>query len=404
LPGMKARLTGVAYALGWSALCKVPEPWAAAAFRFVADIAWRRQGQSVQVLEGNLRRVLGPDASGHELRAVSRAAMRSYARYWLEIFRLPVMDKDQIAKAMSEHGAVDEMVGNLAAGRGVVCPLPHMGNWDQAAVWIIAKGAGSFTTVMERLEPESVYERFLAFREGLGMEVLPASGGASPFGVLARRLRSGKLVALPSDRDVTGGGVEVEFFGEKALMMGGSAALAVQTGAALMPATLWFDGDGWGVYVHPEIPVPAEGDRWQKASVMTQQVAKVFEEGVRRHPADWHMLQRVFVSDLDPQRLVAARARVKGRQRAAERNGNGNGGDQGGHGEGAPVSGAEPGGAEPGGAEPGGAEPGGAEPGGAEPGGAEPGGAEPGGAEPSEAAAQAAEEVGSAGPLGGESP
>jgi KDO2-lipid IV(A) lauroyltransferase len=365
---MKARLTGVAYAFGWSALCKVPEPWAAAAFRLVADIAWRRQGRGVEVLEGNLRRVLGPDASGKELRAVSRAAMRSYARYWLEVFRLPVMDKDRIVQGMAEHGAVDEMLANLAAGRGVVCPLPHMGNWDQAAVWIIARGAGSFTTVMERLEPASVYDRFFAFREGLGMEVLPATGGASPFGVLARRLRNGKLVAMPSDRDVTGGGVEVEFFGEKALMMGGSAALAVQTGAALMPATLWFDGDGWGVYVHPEIPVPAEGDRWQRTNAMTQQVAKVFEEGIRRHPADWHMLQRVFVNDLDPQRLATARARA--RQRAAERNGNGNG-DGGGGGGGGGDGG---------------------------------NGAHANGADPGVTAAAPAEEVGSAGPPGGDSP
>src|ERR1700678_82868 len=142
------------------------------------------------------------------------------------------------------------------------------------------------------------------------MEVLPASGGASPFGVLARRLREGHLVALPSDRDVTGGGVEVDFFGERALMMGGSAALAVQTGAALMPATLWFDGDRWGVHIHEEIPVPAEGDRWQKATAMTQEVARAFERGIREHPADWHMLQRVFVSDLDPERLSVAEARA----------------------------------------------------------------------------------------------
>jgi hypothetical protein len=93
----------------------------------------------------------------------------------------------------------------------------------------------------------------------------------------------------------------------------------VQTGAALMPATLWFDGDGWGVYVHEEIPVPAEGDRWQKAAVMTQQMARVFEEGIRRHPADWHMLSRVFVADLDPDRLASARARVAARERAAQR-------------------------------------------------------------------------------------
>ncbi len=319
MPGMKSRLTGVAYGLGWSALCRVPQSVSSGAFEFVADIAWRRQGNGVRLLEGNLRRVLGPQASGKELRAVSRAAMRSYARYWLEIFRLPVMPADQLVNGMSEHGHVSDMLAHLAAGRGVVVPLPHMGNWDQAAVWVIGRGASSFTTVMERLEPESVYEKFFAFRESLGMEVLPATGGSSPFGVLARRLREGGLVALPSDRDVTGGGVEVDFFGERALMMGGSAALAVQTGAALMPATLWFEDDRWGVHIHEEIPVPESGERWQKAAAMTQEVARAFERGIREHPADWHMLQRVFVGDLDPERLAAARAKTAARERAAAR-------------------------------------------------------------------------------------
>jgi len=101
--------------------------------------------------------------------------------------------------------------------------------------------------------------------------------------------------------------------------MGGSAALAVQTGAALMPATIWFEDDRWGVEIHKEIPVPAEGDRWHKAAAMTQEVARAFERAIREHPADWHMLQRVFVSDLDPDRLATARAKVAARQRAAQR-------------------------------------------------------------------------------------
>ena len=247
--------------------------------------------------------------------------MQSYARYWLETFRLPVMTTERLVEGTVDIGEVGTLLSHLASGRGVVVPLPHMGNWDQAGAWIIAKGAGSFTTVMEHLDPESVYERFVAFREAIGMEVLPATGGLSPFGVLAQRLRAGKLVALPCDRDVTGGGIEVDFFGEKALMMGGPAALAVQTGAALMPATLWYEGDRWGVRVYEEIPVPEVGDRWQKAAAMTQQIARVFEDGIRQHPADWHMLQRVFVSDLDPQRLAAARAKVAARERAARKNG-----------------------------------------------------------------------------------
>jgi KDO2-lipid IV(A) lauroyltransferase len=263
----------------------------------------------VQVLEGNLRRVIGVEASAGQLRALSRQAMRSYARYWLEAFRLPVMPAGRLVAGMRDTGHTATAFGYLAAGRGVVFALPHMGNYDLACAWIVAKGAGSVTAVIERVKPESVYGRFVAFREGLGMEVLPASGGTQRFAILVQRLRAGKIVGLICDRDLTGGGIEVEFFGEKARMMGGPAALAVQTGAALMPAILWFEGDGWGVHIHQEIPVPAEGDSKQKTTAMMQEVARLFEAGIRAHPQDWHMLQRVFVADLDPARLAAAKGR-----------------------------------------------------------------------------------------------
>ena len=311
MPGLKDRLVGAGYSLGWSVICRMPESWARWAFRAAADIAWRRQGPRVQVLEGNLHRVLGPGATGAELRALSRESMRSYARYWLETFRLPVIPVQRLVDGTVGSGDIQVGLDYLKAGRGVIFALPHMGNWDQAAAWIIHQGAGSFTTVMERLKPESVYDKFVAFREGLGMEVLPASGGAaSAFGILAQRLRAGKLVCLPADRDVTGSGIEVEFFGERARMMVGSAALAERTGAALFPAILWYEGDRWGIFVDKEIPVPADGDRKQKVAAMMQDLARSFEAGIRAHPADWHMLQRVFVADLDPERLARANARA----------------------------------------------------------------------------------------------
>ena len=135
---------------------------------------------------------------------------------------------------------------HLAAGRGVIFALPHMGNWEHAGAWIVLRGARKVTTVAERLRPESLYDRFVVFRERLGMEVLPHSAGASRFGVLAQRLRAGGLVTLLCERDLTGSGIEVEFFGESARIMGGPAALAEQTGAALMPVTLWYEGENWG--------------------------------------------------------------------------------------------------------------------------------------------------------------
>jgi len=305
MTSLRDRLTDAGYALGWSLVCRVPESWARGAFQFGADIAWRRQGPRVQVLEANLRRVTGPSVTGKELRALSRQTMRSYARYWLESFRLPTIGQDRIQADMHATGE-ENIQRNLAAGRGVIVALPHTGNYELAGAWIIGRGVGTFTTVAERLKPESLFQRFLEFREGLGMEVLPASGGDSRFGVLAQRLRAGGLVCLVSDRDVTGRGIEVEFFGEKARMMAGPAALAVQTGAALLPATLWFDSDGWGARICDEVPVAEAGTRREKVAVMTQEVARYYEEGIRAHPQDWHMLQKVFTADLDPDRLAAA--------------------------------------------------------------------------------------------------
>ncbi len=306
MPGLKDRLTDAGYGLGWLVVCRLPESWCQAAFRLCADLAWRRRGPSVQVLEGNLRRVIGGQAPGGQLRALSRQAMRSYARYWLEAFRLPVMPAGRLAAGVHDTGHLRSALDYLAAGRGVIFALPHMGNYELAGAWVIAQGTGPVTVVAERVRPESLYHRFVAFREGLGMEVLPASGGAQRFGILAQRLRAGRLVGLVCDRDVTGTGIEVEFFGETARMMGGAAALAVQTGAALMPVILWFEGGHWGVHVHQEIPVPAEGDAKQQAAAMIQQVACLFEAGIRAHPQDWHMLQRVFTADLDPGRLRRA--------------------------------------------------------------------------------------------------
>jgi len=314
VPGVKDRIVDAAFAAGWSIVCRVPESWAQHAFRLMADVAWRRQGPRVQVLEANLVRVLGPDVDGKSLRTASREVLRRYGRYWLEIFRLPVTPVDRLVSGVHDPADQAKMIFDImASGRGVVVALPHMGNWDQAGAWFIATGAGSLSTVMERLRPEALYERFVTFREGLGMEVLPASGGARPFGILAQRLRAGKFVALPCDRDVTGSGIEVEFFGERAKMMAGPAALAVQTGAALIPAVLWFAGEGGcGVTFGAEIQQPAASTGPQKVAAMMQEVAGFFEQGIREHPYDWLMLQKVFVADLDPDRRASAAAQALG--------------------------------------------------------------------------------------------
>jgi lauroyl/myristoyl acyltransferase len=286
-----------AYALGWSAVRHMPEPVAREIFMLIADRAWQRRGRGVRQLEKNLRRVVGDGPSEEELRALSRKGMRSYLRYWLESFRLPSMSRERILSGMRITG-VEAIYADLDAGRGVIAALPHMGNWDHAGAWIALSGT-HFTTVMERLKPESLYDRFVAYRAGLGMEVLPASGGdGDVFGTLAERLSAGRMVCLVADRDLTATGVEVEFFGRVAKMPAGPAALAMRTGAALRPVTLWYEGDEWCVRVHDEIRVPGEGAREDRIHAMTQSLADTFQQGVTDHPEDWHMLQRVWVEDL----------------------------------------------------------------------------------------------------------
>ncbi|WP_020573677.1 phosphatidylinositol mannoside acyltransferase [Actinopolymorpha alba] len=297
-----------AYSAGWALLRRLPERLALDLLGRVADVAWRRRTRGVRQLERNYARVR-PDASQDELRALSRAGMRSYFRYWCEAFRLPDMRPEDVAERVVIH---DEQVLWKAynQGCGVVAALPHMGNWDLAGLWATTHGV-PVTTVAERVRPERLFDRFVAYRTALGIEVLPASGGPDPMSILAERLRAGRLVCLVADRDLSARGVEVSFFGEPTRMPAGAAALALRTGAAFLPVTLWYDGPQMHLRFHDPLEKPP-GSR-QAIRDLTQRLADAFATGIARHPEDWHMLQRLWIADLTPAHQAAlARPRAAG--------------------------------------------------------------------------------------------
>ena len=299
------RLTDSLYGLGWGVVNTLPEPVAVRLGRSIADLAWKQRGKGVLRLESNYARVV-PDASPERLAELSRAGMRSYLRYWMESFRLPAWSKDRIKAGFDPKG-LHHLTDGLAAGKGVILALPHMANWDLAGAWVTTKLETPFTTVAERLKPETLYDRFVAYREGLGMEVLPHSGGTA-FGTLARRLRDGGLVCLVAERDLSSSGVEVRFFGEATRIPAGPALLAQQTGALLLPVTLWYDDSPvMQGRVHPPVEVPESGTRAEKTSVMAQALADAFATGIADHPEDWHMLQRLWLKDLEPRPSDGAR-------------------------------------------------------------------------------------------------
>jgi phosphatidylinositol dimannoside acyltransferase len=293
-----------AYAAGWSVVRGMPEWMARRQFDAVADAVWLRGGPSVKRLKRNLARVV-PEATERELNLLTREGVRSYLRYWCEIFQLPKLSTKDVIARMDVVG--DPLLRQaVAAGKGMILSLPHTGNWDHAGAWLAGTGV-PFTTVAERLKPESLFERFVEFRESLGMEVIPLTGGEQPpFKILADRLRSGGVLCLLADRDLTVSGIEVDFFGLPARMPAGPAALAHDTGAALFPVTAWYPSrKRWGLRVHDQVRIPAEGERDAKIHAMTQAVASAFQTAIAAHPQDWHMLQRVWTADLDPSRQPA---------------------------------------------------------------------------------------------------
>lgn len=311
---VRQRLTAGAYTAGWAGVRVLSERAADALFRRGADVAVRRDGRGVRRLRSNLARVVAatPELAGTDLDELTVAAMRSYARYWREVFRLPDTPASRIVGQM--HCADEWRLRDAyAAGRGVILALGHTGNWDHAGAWAVATGM-PFTTVAERLEPASLFDRFVAFREGLGMEVLPLTGGRQPpFDVLAERLRAGRMLCLLADRDVSRAGVAVDFFGAPATMPPGPALLALRTGAALLPVSLWYDDPApWSARIHPAVGDPGAGSLTERTTVMTQRVADAFAEGIAAHPADWHMLARLWRDEVDDHgaRLQRARRRA----------------------------------------------------------------------------------------------
>jgi len=278
------------YMSGWKLVRRLPERQARRLFDRIADRVHARDGRSVQRLRRNLARVAPEE---EDLDALTHRAVRSYLRYWCESFRLPSWPVEDVVRRTR---VVDESVLRdlHAQGRGVVAPLPHMANWDWAGVWATANGM-PIVTVAERLKPERLFDEFVAYRSSLGLEILPLTGGPPTFPRLVEWVGQGGLVCLLADRDLSRNGVEVELCGHRARMPRGPALLAQQTGAALMPATLSYDGDGMEVRMHQPVPhAPGEDGIVQ----MMQGVADAFTEGLRAHPEDWHMMQRVFTEDL----------------------------------------------------------------------------------------------------------
>jgi lauroyl/myristoyl acyltransferase len=288
---VKDRLTTLGFTAGWRLVRALPLPVARALFTKAADRAWKKNGPGTQRLRRNLQQVVGPDMP----ETLVRDGLRSYARYWMEAFRLPSLNREQHAAGFCMLGeSYDEMKKVVAEGNGIIMALPHVANWDAAAAWVVSHD-WRMITVQERLKPEAVFQKFMDYRESLGMRVLPLTGGERPpLDVLGEHLQQGWVVPLLADRDLSRGGVEVDFFGGKTRMPPGPAILALRTGAPLYAVDCWYTEHRVEAVIRRIIP-PEDGPLDQRVKRTTQLIADAFAIGIAEHPQDWHMLQKLWI-------------------------------------------------------------------------------------------------------------
>ena len=282
-------LAALPYFVGWRLVRALPEKSAYSLFENIGKIVLSRNGAQMKRLRSNLQRVV-PSNSQDAMDRLMRAAVSSSMRYWCDTFRSSDWSKSRISTTVTTTRE-ELLTAPMKDGRGVVVALPHAGNWDHAGFYFCGMGF-PLVTVAERVKPEALFNKFLEYRQNMGMEVLPLDGRS--MGTLLQRAREGALIALVSDRDLSRSGVDVTFFGHPARMPAGAALLAIRTGIPLITAFVSYTNTG----IHIEfnsVPIPSHGTEAERVTTVVQECADLFAKGITAHPQDWHMLQRIWV-------------------------------------------------------------------------------------------------------------
>lgn len=247
-----------------------------------------------QMIERHLRRA-NPSLKGASLRVAVQQAFDSYARYYVESFRLPTLSARTVDRSFSVDG-FEHIDRALAAGKGVIFALPHLGGWEWAGRWMTDKGY-RLTVVVEALQPPELFEWFADLRKSLGMTVVPTGPAAG--GAVLQALRENHVVCLLSDRDLDRNGIEVNFFGERTTLPAGPATLAVRTGAPILPVGVYFTDavNGHHAVVRPPLSLERRGGLREDVARITQNLAHELEFLIRRSPEQWHLFQPNWPSD-----------------------------------------------------------------------------------------------------------
>jgi lauroyl/myristoyl acyltransferase len=263
----------------------------------VAGTVGSRVSKKRRAVARNLARITGEPEKSERVEHLVREVYRSYARYWLETFRLVREGPEFFLRRFHCKGQehLDEC---LARGVGAIVVVGHLGNWDAAGAWVGARG-NRLVTVAEVLRPRRMFDFFAEHRAALGMTIYPAERGSML--KLVEEVEKGAVVAILGDRDLRGRGPEVEFFGAPAKFPAGAASLALRTGVPILVAGVYgvrFDDGrrGWEAEISEPIPLPEERGAGAISS-LTQEVARKLEHFIAKRPEEWHVLHPFWPID-----------------------------------------------------------------------------------------------------------
>jgi KDO2-lipid IV(A) lauroyltransferase len=280
------------YLFAWKLIAVLPEKLAYKFANYVSDQIYNKNGQGIKRLRSNYGRVM-PEYPAQKLEELTKMGMRSYLRYWFDTFRLSKWSKKRIistTQVIRENLLRDPIQSKL----GCIVALPHAGNWDHAAAYFCSTGI-TVTAVVQKLKPEAIFKKFLAYRESIGIEAISHKEKTIP--ILTQRLQEGKLIALVADRDMSRNGIEVNFFGRTSKMPSGPAILAIKTGSPLITAYVRYTFGGIEI-IFDEIVMPVgSATEEEQIKLITQSIADNFAKRIKEYPVDWHMLQRIWVDE-----------------------------------------------------------------------------------------------------------
>lgn len=265
----------------------------AAAVPLAASMRDRRR-----MIERHLRRV-DPSLDGEAMRQAVNDAFTSYARYYLETFRLPGLATGEIERGFTVEG-YEHIESAIEKGNGAILALPHLGGWEWAGRWLSTQGH-TVAAVAEALGNDALFEWFVDLRGRIGIEVIALDDRAGPR--VSAALRANHVVCLLCDRDIPRdgrrSGIEVEFFGERTTVPAGPALFSIRTGAALLPVATYFTQrtDGHHAVVRPPVVVNGTGSLRNDVAATTQALTREIESLIRREPSQWHLFQPNWPGD-----------------------------------------------------------------------------------------------------------